>query len=125
MEAWRVTDFYGDDDALPTIQPRVLVPRFSAPPRVTIGADGIPDYIEAAKGSPYQYIAPEGFRLAIYHYGVRIKQVVVADRKRGFAIALHYHENSDWTITHDLYDENGQSQHRLYKAEPGDRSGRM
>jgi len=108
-----VSDFYSDISAAPL----VLVPRFGAPARITVGADGIPDYVEATKGSPYQYIAPPGMRLAIFHNGVRIKQVVVADRIRGFALGLHYRENKDWTLTHELYDANGVAQHRFYEGD--------
>ena len=109
-----MSDFYADP-APPA--PRVHVSRFGAPPAVTRGADGIPDYVEATKGSPYQYIAPPGMRLAIYHNGVRLRHIVIADRVRGFAIGRHYRENDKaWTVDFLPYDENGITQERFYEG---------
>lgn len=109
-------DFYSDGPSLPAT-PRVFVPKFGAPQRVTRGADGIPDYVDATKDSPFRYLPPPGFRLAIYHNGVRLKHIVIADRVRGFAIGRHYRENSKaWTVDFLPYDENGISQERFYEG---------
>jgi hypothetical protein len=108
-----MSDFYSDSSA----PPRILVPRFGAPAAVrTIGPDGIPDYVEATKGSPHQYIAPPGRRLAIFHNGIRLKHIVIADRKRGFAIGRHYKEEG-WSVTFLPYDDNGVSQERVYEGD--------
>lgn len=104
-------DFYADPVA------PVLVRKYGPPAQITVGADGIPDYVTATKGSPHFYLAPAGYRLAICHNGVRIKHIVEADRKRGWALGLHYRENKDWTVTHELYDKDGIPQHRFYQGE--------
>jgi hypothetical protein len=109
-----MSDFYSD---LSPAQPRVLVSKYGAPGHITRGADGIPDYVDASKGSPYQYMPPPGFRLAIFHNGVRLRHVVIADRKRGFAIGRHYKEDDkEWTVTFLPYDENGVHQERFYEG---------
>jgi hypothetical protein len=106
-----MSDFYSDPAA------KVLIQKYGPPSRITIGEDGIPDYVTATTGSRYQYIPEPGYRLAICHNGVRIKHIVEADRKRGWALGLHYRENADWTVTHELRDKDGVAQHRFYQGE--------
>lgn len=85
---------------------------------VSYGPDRTPNYVEATHGSPFQYMPPPGYRLAIYHNGVRLKHIVIADRLRGFAIGRHYTEDDEkWTVTFHPWDENGISQERFYEGQ--------
>ena len=112
-------DFYSDLSSPAAPTPRVVVSKYGAPNRVTYGADRIPDYVEATHGSPFQYMPPPGYRLAIFHNGVRLKHIVIADRLRGFAIGRHYKEGEtakQFTVKFLPYDENGVHQERFYEG---------
>lgn len=111
------SDFYSD---LSSPARPVIVSKYGAPNRITRGADGIPDYVEATHGSPFQYMPPPGRRLAVFHNGVRLKHIVIADRVRGFAIGRHYREDETkkaFTVTFLPYDENGVHQERFYEGQ--------
>ena len=115
-----MSDFYSDLSSPAAPTPRIIVSKYGAPNRVTYGADRIPDYVEATKGSPFQYMPPPGRRLAIFHNGVRLKHIVIADRVRGFAIGRHYKEDETkkaFTVTFLPYDENGVHQERFYEGQ--------
>lgn len=95
---------------------RVLTPDFRAPAQVRVGADGIPDFVAATRGSPYFYAAPPGYRLVVTHNRTPLRFVVEADRRRGWAVGFHYTVDGDTTTVH-RYDENGVAQHRFYEGE--------
>jgi hypothetical protein len=96
--------------------PDIHAPIFRAPRVVSKGPDGIPDYIVATRGSPYHYAPPPGFKLIIYHHDVRLSHIVEANRKEGWAVGLHYTEDSAGRVTFHPADETGVKQHRFYKG---------
>lgn len=98
----------------------ILTPRFSVPRRIGVGSDGIPDYIVATRGHPNAFHPPYGKRLEVYHNGEKLWFVVEADRKRGFAIGLHYEivDGVDGRVGYRVisHDENGIACHRSYEG---------
>jgi hypothetical protein len=98
------------------MSPDIVVPNYGAPARVTVGADGLPDFVTATKGSPFRYVAPRGFKLVVRHNGTVLKHIVEADRTKGWAVGLHYTEDNRGRATFHPADENGVAQHRFYEG---------
>ena len=94
---------------------RVFVPRFRPPAGVTVGDDGIPDYVTATAGDPRRYLPPPGFDFYVYHNGTRLKHIIEANRREGWAVGRHYVEEGGKTIFNDT-DANGIGQQRLYQG---------
>ena len=96
---------------------RVFVPRFRPPAGVTVGDDGIPDYVTADRSDPRCYLPPPGFNFYVYHNGTRLQHIIEANRREGWAVGKHYFTRDDGTTVLNPYDANGIAQHRVYQGD--------
>jgi signal peptidase I len=99
----------------------ILTPRFTPPRKVTRSPiDGLPDYVVATRGDVNYFTPPQGKKLVISQNGERLWFIVEADRRRGFAIGLHYEtiDGVDGRVGRRVisHDEAGTPQHRLYQG---------
>lgn len=91
----------------------IYVRKFRPPPRVSIGDDGIPNYVVAQRGEAHYWPPPEGMQLLVWCDNTPIAGVVEADRKRGWVRGAHYIDLADGS-KQLVRDDDGTRLYRMY-----------
>lgn len=95
--------------------PEIQIAKFQRPKHITLGEDGLPDFITGERGSPLKWRNPSGWRVDIYHEGLEIRDVIEADRKRGWARCLHGMEDGEGNYS-VARDTDGSQLFRFYQG---------